>query len=559
MTHAPDLPQPGHAPTGASAVAAAPRRPWYALPHPTTGGRQGVTGPSTIERLRDPIPGDAVNAWLIGAVITLFAFVVRVVNLGFPRNLVFDEIYYAKDGYALWHWGHEVDWTEGADQAFANGDFSGAKDSGSFIVHPPVGKWLIGLGEQVFGPGSFGWRFMPLVAGTLLVLVVFFLARRLSRSTLVGALAAVLLSVDGLHFVMSRIALLDIFQALFTVLAVHLLVVDRDWFRAQLARHLEREGVPDLGGGFGPVVWWRPWRLAAGLAFGLACATKWNSMYALAAFSLLSVAWDVGARRLAGARPGGQLRSLLLDAPLAFAYQVVVALVVYVLSWWGWLTTSGGYARDFAQNHPDATSVRLLGGALASLLDYHRQMFEFHTGDGMKNATHPYAAHPAGWLFLQRSIGIDAVNGIKPGTDGCPGPEECLRVIDGIGTPLLWWGGVLALVAALVWWIGNRDWRFAVPVIGVATMWLSWFPNAQRPLFFFYAIMIIPFTVIAVALCLGKVLGPPDSPHRRAGAIAVGVFVALVVLNFAFFYPVLSDGLLTQPQWMARMWLKSWI
>ncbi|WP_460741213.1 dolichyl-phosphate-mannose--protein mannosyltransferase [Mariniluteicoccus endophyticus] len=505
------------------------------------------------------MPGDPVNAWLIAAVLTLFTFVVRVVNLGFPSTLVFDEIYYAKDGWALWHFGHERDWAEGADADFARGIFAGVKDSGSFIVHPPVGKWLIGLGEQVFGPGSFGWRFPSLIAGSLLVLVVFFLARRLSRSTLVGAIAAVLLSLDGLHFVMSRIALLDIFQAFFTVLAVHLLVVDRDWFRNRLADHLAVNDLRDLGGSFGPMVWWRPWRLAAGITFGLACATKWNSMYALATFSLLSVAWDIGARMTAGAR-GRAWMSLLLDAPLAFVYHVGVAVVVYVNTWWGWLLTDGGYARDFGDNNPEAASVRLLGKPLASLLDYHRQMFEFHTGDGMKQATHPYEAHPAGWLFVARSIGIDAHNDIQPGTDGCPaGGETCLRVIDGVGTPLLWWVGVIALVMALILWIADRDWRFAVPVVGVLTMWLSWFPNADRPLFFFYAIMLIPFTCIALALCLGRIMGSPDSPHRRPGAIAAGVFVALVALNFAYFYPVLSDGLLTKSQWNARMWLKSWI
>lgn len=532
---------------------AAPPRPRTDAPPPEPAPRA-----STIDRLRDPIGGDVVNAWLLASVLTLLTFVVRVVNLATPKGLVFDEIYYAKDGWSLWHFGYEREWAEGADAAFAQGDFSYVKDSPSFIVHPPVGKWLIGLGEQIFGPGAFGWRFMPLLAGTLMVLVVFFLARRLGRSTLVGAIAAVLLAFDGLHFVMSRIALLDVIQAFFTVLAVYFLVVDRDWFRGRLADHLEQTGQPDLGGSFGPLTLWRPWRLAAGLAFGLACATKWNSMYVLAAMSVLSVAWDLGARRLAGAGRA-QLKSLLVDAPAAFVYQVIVAAVVYVLSWWGWLTTTGGYDRDFAAQHPQNLSVRLLGGPLASLLDYHRQMFEFHTGDGMKQATHPYEAHPAGWLFLQRSIGIDAVNGIKPGTDGCPGPDECLRVIDGIGTPLLWWVGILALVAAVVLWIGNRDWRFGVPIVALASTWLGWFPNADRPLFFFYAIMIIPFTVIALALCLGKILGDADGPHRRAAAIGIGVYVALVVLNFAYFYPVYTDGLLTQKQWLARMWLKSWI
>ncbi|MBE1028532.1 glycosyltransferase family 39 protein, partial [Escherichia coli] len=50
---------------------------------------------------------------------------------------------------------------------------------------PPVGKWLIATGEQLFGFNSFGWRFSSVVFGSLLVLMTIRLARRLSRSTMV--------------------------------------------------------------------------------------------------------------------------------------------------------------------------------------------------------------------------------------------------------------------------------------------------------------------------------------------------------------------------------------
>ncbi len=148
---------------------------------------------------------------------------------------------------------------------------------------------------------SFGWRVAPLVFGTLLILVTIRLVRRVSRSTLIGGLAGLLLTLDGSTFVMSRTALLDIFLAFFVVAAVACLAADRDWFRNRLADHLERRELADLGGRFGPALWVRPWRIAAGISFGLALGTKWNALYLLAAFALLPLAWDVGARRLAGA------------------------------------------------------------------------------------------------------------------------------------------------------------------------------------------------------------------------------------------------------------------
>ena len=515
--------------------------------------------PSTIDRLRDGVLSDPVVGWLVTVGITALAFVIRFVNLGRPNYLVFDETYYAKDAYSLLKFGYERNWPESANAAIVAGNPNVMQDTAAFIVHPQVGKWLIAAGEAMFGMNSFGWRFMPLVFGTLTVAAVIRLARRLSRSTLIGGLAGLLLTLDGLHFVMSRIALLDIFQAFFIVAGVACLVADRDYFRGHLADYLERNQLPDLGGAFGPNLWWRPWRLAAGVAFGLAIGTKWNSMFALAACAVLAVFWDVGARRLAGASWKSWLALIHEGIPAVF-YLVVTSFVVYVSTWASWLATTGGYDRDWGEHNIDHPWVKALGAPLASLLYYHKEIYEFHTGDFINHATHPYSAHPAGWLVVARPIGIDAVNDIQPGVGGCVGPEKCLSVISGIGTPALWWMAAVALFVALIWWLAGRDWRFGLPVVAALSTYLPWFGYATRPLFFFYAITIIPFTCICLALCLGLLLGDArDVQRRQRGAIGVGVAVALVALNFAFIYPLLTDEVIPYSHWLAMMWLRGWI
>ncbi len=570
-----------------------------------------------VERLRVSMPTDRAFGWAMTVIITVIAFVIRVVDLGFPSKIVFDETYYAKDAYSLLRWGYERNWPDSANDSIAAGNLHSVvqgmdacvKDCSAFIVHPQVGKWLIAVGEWLFGMNSFGWRFASLVFGSLLIFIIIRLVRRISRSTLIGGLAGLLLTFDGLAFVMSRIALLDIFLAFFIMAAIACLIADRDWFRNKLADHLVGNGLVDLNGQFGPALLVRPWRIAAGVCFGLAIGTKWNALYPLAAFALLSLAWDVSARRVAGAG----LRStwaILRDGVPAFVSLVVLSVIIYVATWASWLAGSKGYLRDWGQNHPDSLQVRLLGDPLASLLAYNRSMLNFHTGEGIADATHPYDAKPSGWLILSRVIGIDAVLDIPGGSDGCPtGAEKCYRVITGLGTPALWWAAVIALVAALILWIGGRDWRFGIPVVGVLSNWLPWFQYTDRPQFLFYAITIIPFSVMAVALVLGRLLGDgsdlrePDPataeprPARAArgrpahargepsrarfdvlsarfdvftagqlpldrralAAIAIGVFVALVGANFAFIYPILTDAVLTYQQWQARMWIRGWI
>ncbi len=513
---------------------------------------------------------EPLAGWLGPLAVTVLAGLLRLWNLGYPAKLLFDETYYAKDAYSLLTHGYVLDSVEDADKLVDAGRTSDLfTTTPSFYVHPDVGKWLIAVGEHVFGMNSLGWRISAALAGTITVFVLCRLVRRLTGSTLLGCVAGLLLCFDGLHFTMSRLALLDIFLTLFVVCAVACLLADRDWGRLRLARTVEVGRPP--AGVFGPVrgLLFRPWRLAAGVCFGLACGSKWSGVFVLAAFGLLVWAWDSAARRAIGVR-WPVLKSALVDAVPAFFSLVGVALVVYVASWGGWLAHAQQYEERFGHETGnewgtylthDASGLGEVTQSLQSLWHYHQKIWDFHTGEGIKEATHTYQSNPWGWPILNRPVGIDAQTDIEPGTQGCPETaDKCIRQVLAIGTPVLWWGGVLAMLGCLWWWIAGRDWRFGVAVVGLGVTWLPWLRFDQRPIFLFYAVAMIPFIVIGTTLVLGKLLGPPGRTRRRRwGAVAGGVFVALVIANFAWFWPIWTDGLLTNAEWLERIWFSRWI
>ena len=90
---------------------------------------------------------------------------------------------------------------------------------------------------------------------------------------------------------------------------------------------------------------------------------------------------------------------------------------------------------------------------------------------------------------------------------------------------------------------------------------MPWFLYAGRPIFSFYAVITVPFIVLALTLAIGKLLGSTTAPsaRRTVGVVVSGSFFVLVLLNFAWFWPIWTDGLLTHSQWLQRIWFHSWI
>ena len=582
----------------------------------TTAGPAGLTTLSTtsdgrrvphaVDRALGPLRRlgrrQRLVGWLGPLAVTLLALALRLVRLGDPHRFAFDETYYAKDAWSLLNNGYIQEYltdVDGNTKNEINDDILAGHTQGvwngdpSLAVHPDVGKWLIALGEKAFGMDPFGWRIASVVAGALMVLVMCRLVRRMTGSTMLGCVAGTLLMLDGLHFVLSRLALLDIFLALFLLCGVACVVADRDWLRARLAKRAAQTEDGVLRGWGGRVLL-RPWLLAGGLCFGLAIGTKWTALYPLGAFGLLCWIWSAGARRSLGIR-WPILKGAVADGLPAFVHLVVVAGLVYIATWGGWLAHANEYEENLSatqyrqytgQGHcakdddsyvatdldeskqwPTATEKDASGlgeawQSLRSLWYYHQDVYTFHT-HFLNCSEHFYESKPSSWLLVNRPVGVAVTNDIPPDAKGCDAPagSDCIKQVVLLPTPVLWWGGVVALLFAVAMWIGARDWRYGVAVVGALSTWLPWMLYDERPIFLFYAIATLPFTVLAVTLAIGTLIGPSrlPSPRRTIGVIVSGAFVILTLVNFAWFWPIYTNQILTNSEWLSRIWFSRWV
>jgi dolichyl-phosphate-mannose-protein mannosyltransferase len=494
--------------------------------------------------------------------VSAFAFALRVWHLAQPSSLSFDERYYAENAWSMLHVGYAQNFTDGAEARIAAGGTTALMVEGQAtqVVHPDVGKWMIALGEWLFGFNSFGWRIASAVVGALTVLVLCRLALRLTGSVAFGCLAGFLLAIDGVHLTLSRLALLDVFVAFWILCAVTCLVIDRDWIAARLT-----------GGGLDRTsFWYRPWQWTAGVCFGLACGTKWNGLYALAAFGVAVVIWEVMLRRPEG--PPNVVRALVSVGLPAFVRLVGVAAVVYVVSYAGFLANHHVYEEQFGHatkdepawgayvDHPTPGPFGEASDALRSLWHYQVKSYDFHTGDFLAHKTHPYQSKAVGWLIQWRPVSASVEMDVPAARCGAPSDSSCMRETLILGNPAIWWSGVIAMILVTAAWIRTKRWEYSVPVIGLIATWAPWLPILDRPIFSFYAVATLPFLVIALVLVLNAAWASARTPRqRKQAALTVGALIGLATICACYFWPIWTNELIPYDSWHARMWFRNWI
>ncbi len=399
------------------------------------------------------------------ALILSVAGLFRFWNLGVPNKLVFDEVYYV-DG-AKDYLNSAVELTNGAAE---------------FVVHPPVGKWLIALGIQLFGDSPVGWRFSAALFGTLSILIIYLVALKLFNSPLLALISAGLMSIDGLHLVMSRTALLDIFLMFFLLAAFLALLYER--------------------------------HVVAALLLGLALGTKWSAVYFIAALGIY----------------------------LAFTYRkklliyIPIIPITYLLTWSGWLISNKGWSRDSSSN------------PLIALYNYHREILNFHTG---LTTDHSYEASPWNWLVLGRPTSFFYESPKTCGTDNCS--QEILAM----GTPIIWWFGLIAIFITLGYFIYRRERTAGLILLALLSNYLPWLFFPERTTFYFYAIAFLPFLILTIAYSIKLYL--EDEALRPKRLQNLYAALGLTALVFAYFAPIYLGIVLTYDDWYARMWLPSWI
>ena len=365
------------------------------------------------------------------------------------------------------------------------------------ISHPPLGKILMGLGISLFGMNPFGWRFMGTLAGVLMLPFFYWLGKRMLKSTMGAFTATTLFAFDFMHFVQTRIATIDSYAVLFIVMMYYFM------YRFVSERNLKCLAL-------------------SGISFGLGAASKWTCIYAGAGLGVIwLIHWIVRLRR------EGEWRELLKNIGFCLVWFVAVPVMIYYASYYPYGESQGMSGLGMYFNSQYAKIV----------WDNQVSMFTYHAG---VNATHPYSSKWYQWIFNIRPILYYLHYG--SGTRGA---------IAAFLSPLVCWGGLLAMVAMGYLALFRRDDKAAFILLGYLAQLLPWV-FVSRIVFNYHYFACTVF----LCLALGYVAAVLDKAGYRKHVIAMN---AVGVVLYVLFYPALS-GVLVPTGYCDQImkWLSSW-
>ncbi|MBE1441697.1 glycosyltransferase family 39 protein [Paenibacillus sp. OAS669] len=422
----------------------------------------------------------------------------------YMNGTYFDEIYHARTAYEHLHHLEPYEWT-----------------------HPPLGKLLISIGIMVFGMNPFGWRIVGTLFGIAMIPLMYLLGKRMFGRSEYAFVSSFLLTVDGLHFVQTRIATIDVYGVFFILLMFYFM------YRYVCTRMFAED-------------WRKSLVLLAlcGLFFGIGAASKWIVLYAGSGLALIFFLWLFWHYRVYAAAGKGLAsmnstdpgllaewkhirnvfpRRTLVTLAVCIVFYILIPMVTYVLSYIPFMLVPG------------------TGHGLAEVWSYQKQMLDYHS---QLKGTHPFSSSWWQWPVMSRPVWYYGATELPPGT---------ISSIVAIGNPLVWWGGFLAILLFVFRMIKSREATVIFIVIAFFSQYIPWM-FVPRMTFIYHYFGMVPFSILAVTYYYRQI---KESQQGKIGWMYG--YLAAAALCFVLFYPILS-GLVIDRSYAEHVlkWFPQW-
>ena len=421
------------------------------------------------------------------------------------NSTYFDEIYHARTGF---------EFTQGSVPYETS--------------HPPLGKVLISWCISIFGMTPFGWRFAGAMAGILMLPGIYLLAKQLLKKTWSAGTACGLMALDCMHLTQTQIATIDSFPVLFIIFAFFFML---RFIQTDLSKCGRKTALIPLA--------------CSGLFMGLSIASKWIGIYAGIGLAVLFFWHCIRQIRMHPALEGQEspdvFRRVFILCLWCILFFIAVPLAVYLVSYIPYMAynTRIGNFRDY---------LEAVWRAQEGMLSYHST-----PGLGMD---HPFYSPWWEWPVIGKPMYYAAEQYIPKD------PSVLHHSIFSFGNPVVWWGALAAIPAALFMWLrgkhysiegrdeswhlNSRSWdnRYEFVFIGLLAQYLPWV-LVPRGTYIYHYFASVPFLILMISMCLTG-----EKPeHEKTMKIIGGCVLAAAGVLFVLLLPYAS-GMAAPEGWL---------
>lgn len=405
----------------------------------------------------------------------------------YMNGTYFDEIYHARTGYEFNCGADIYEWT-----------------------HPPLGKIFIALGIKLFGMTPFGWRFAGAFFGVLIIPVIYILAKEIFKSRRWAVSAATLLSVDFMHFTMSRIATIDSFASFFALLMFLFMYKFMQTDLTEMHNVLK-------------------YLFLAGLAFGLGTAVKWTCIYSGAGLFVLFLIYMIKAYKQR-AQYENYTKKTVKIILCCVLYFVVIPVLIYWVSYMPYAFLKSGNEQ------------------ITVMFKIQKDMFEYHKN---LDAAHFFSSMWYQWPIMYKPIWFFSEKYVSRGT---------ISSISAFGNPIIWWSAISAAAVFAAIFIkkarnneNTSDLTFLT--IGWFAQYLPWF-FVTRVVFIYHYYNSVPFVILILVYVIKYLYD--KAKNKKLAKYSVYAFTTAAIIAFAVFFPVISGIEMTPAYARALTWFPTW-
>lgn len=463
-----------------------------------------LKGLKTTDWIPAPMALDRLDLRWMGGILFGTA-ILKLWRLGFPPEMVFDEVYHAR----------------------AAGEYIIAVKPLEW-VHPPLAKLLIAVGVLFYNLTGVGWRVMPVIAGTLLLASVYCLARFLLPHRWQAVAATLMLSCDGVYFVQSRMAMTNIFATFFQVTALMFAwrFIQYYWHRPQDKRNYV-------------------YFSAAVIFISLALSTRWTSLFSygfmiglLGVLVLLPSTISLSQKQDQNVDMSTDGKRIFSLGSIQFSWAltprkawlwVFFPLLLIVVPFAVYMTAYAPFYLNY-------------GYDFMKVLEEQRNMWNYHAH---LTAPHPYYSAWYTWPWLVRPTWYYFQN-YHNGT---------LGGIFAVGNPAIWWFSMPAVGITLVLaWLQKR---MALFFMGLAClfMYLPWGISPRHLNYAHYFFEAVPYACLSITAIMAFLI----QAFRKTGMKISVAYFSLVCFLFLMFYPIYSALPIPWSYYNLLRWFPSWV